>query len=186
MGNWTTDNASSNPFKDILSDYYGTPARILEIGSYDGSSAVGFLSLICSHPDCHVTCIDPFEGSRESHIYEKDPELAFMQNTAPFGEQTTLIRKRSSVALREMPFQSFDIIYIDGSHDAKDVLSDAVLSWDLLKVGGIMIFDDYLWKPFKNIFYEPKLGIDSFYMTYQDRLRLLHKGERVFIRKERE
>jgi hypothetical protein len=34
----------------------------------------------------------------------------------------------------------------DGSHRARDVLEDAVLSWPLLKVGGIMLFDDYLWQ----------------------------------------
>ena len=37
-----------------------------------------------------------------------------------------------------------DLIYIDGSHLAKDVLSDAILSWKLLKPSGVMIFDDYL------------------------------------------
>ena len=37
----------------------------------------------------------------------------------------------------------YDYIYIDGSHMPKWVLIDAVLSWDLLKKGGLMIFDDY-------------------------------------------
>lgn len=39
----------------------------------------------------------------------------------------------------------FDFIYVDGLHLSQDVLYDALLSFDLLKVGGILIFDDYLW-----------------------------------------
>lgn len=42
--------------------------------------------------------------------------------------------------------QRFDLVYIDGSHYSHDVLSDAVLSFPLLKVGGHMLFDDYLWR----------------------------------------
>jgi len=48
---------------------------------------------------------------------------------------------------------NYDIVYIDGSHVANDVLQDAVLVWQLVKVGGFMIFDDY---PFT---FPQKLGI---------------------------
>lgn len=33
------------------------------------------------------------------------------------------------------------VVYIDGSHDASDVLTDAVMAWKLLAQGGIMILD---------------------------------------------
>ena len=46
---------------------------------------------------------------------------------------------------------SYDIVYIDGWHSAFGAMADGVMSWPLLKVGGVMIFDDYLWVP-------PKLG----------------------------
>jgi hypothetical protein len=42
-------------------------------------------------------------------------------------------------------------LYIDGWHSAFGALADGVMSWPLLNVGGVMIFDDYLWVP-------PKLG----------------------------
>ena len=32
-------------------------------------------------------------------------------------------------------------MYIDGSHAARDVISDAVLAWALLRPGGVLIFD---------------------------------------------
>ena len=40
-------------------------------------------------------------------------------------------------------FDYYSIIYVDGSHWSKDVLQDTVLAWGLLRVGGVMIFDDY-------------------------------------------
>ncbi len=33
------------------------------------------------------------------------------------------------------------VIYVDGSHKARDVIADAVLAWALLRPGGILIFD---------------------------------------------
>lgn len=39
----------------------------------------------------------------------------------------------------------FDLIYIDGSHMRLDVLTDAVMAWQLLRVHGILVFDDYEW-----------------------------------------
>ena len=40
--------------------------------------------------------------------------------------------------------ESFDFIYIDPSHQAPDILTDAVLAFKLLRLSGVMVFDDYL------------------------------------------
>ena len=68
--------------------------------------------------------------------------------------------------------QSFDFIYVDGSHVARDVLADAVVSFKLLKIGGIMVLDDYLWHqkpPFEgNVLQIPKLAIDAFVNLHLD------------------
>jgi predicted O-methyltransferase YrrM len=56
--------------------------------------------------------------------------------------RTTLIVGPSQVELRKLPLGAYDLIYIDGSHFPADVLEDAVLSWRLLKPGGMLIFDD--------------------------------------------
>lgn len=44
--------------------------------------------------------------------------------------------------------ERFDFIYVDGSHRSPDVIYDAILSFGLLKKGGIMIFDDYQGGPY--------------------------------------
>ena len=87
--------------------------------------------------------------------------------------------------------QSFDIIYIDGSHITADVLEDAVLSWRLLKVGSLMIFHDYRWagragykegKPFGF----PKPAIDMFVQCFNERCEVIHNEYQLILRKTKE
>ena len=76
----------------------------------------------------------------------------------------------------------FDMIYIDGNHEPEYVLEDAVLSFRKLKVGGIMIFDDYGWQGPDMT----KRGIDGFVNGYHKRIKILgHRQTQVFIRKIR-
>ena len=68
----------------------------------------------------------------------------------------------------------FDLIYIDGSHHAPDVLADAVLSFPLLKIGGVMIFDDYLWHlRGQDQLQCPKPAIDAFINIYFGKLSII-------------
>ena len=79
-----------------------------------------------------------------------------------------------------------DIIYIDGSHDENDVLEDAVLSWRLLKEGGILIFDDYRWLrlyPDQNIAL-PIVAIDAFYRSFESHLEVIHNSSQLLLRKK--
>ena len=39
--------------------------------------------------------------------------------------------------------EKYNLIYNDGSHHSDDVIVDAFKAFEMLKVGGIMIFDDY-------------------------------------------
>lgn len=77
----------------------------------------------------------------------------------------------------------FDFIYIDGSHVARDVLEDAMLCWRLLKTGGVMIFDDYGWRKFKNPLLRPDLAINAFLQVFQEQYKVLHIGYQVAIEK---
>jgi hypothetical protein len=58
---------------------------------------------------------------------------------------------------------TYDMIYIDGSHIAKDVLRDAVCAFDYLKKGGVMVFDDYDWLAIDDPTgkQRPRLAIDA-------------------------
>jgi hypothetical protein len=68
-------------------------------------------------------------------------------------------------------------ISIDASHQAPDVLGDAVLGFELLKPGGVMAFDDYIWSPMRpgteNPLLLPKAAIDAFTTLFSQKIRII-------------
>jgi len=81
----------------------------------------------------------------------------------------------------------FDLIYVDGSHERDDVMTDSILAWRLLKVGGVLIWDDYeLISAMPGYFIEdqnPKPAIDLFLSWRKHELEVLHSGYQVIVRK---
>ena len=126
--------------------------KILEIGSFEGLSTLVLASLM---PDSRIHCVDNWEGSAEHFSgvpsLESDFEVVernFHQNTAPISERLTVHKKSSSLFFaEEQPRLEFDFVYVDGSHSADDVLVDSISAFQALKPGGVIIFDDYAWKP---------------------------------------
>ena len=78
----------------------------------------------------------------------------------------------------------YDFIYIDASHTAPDVLTDACMAWPLLKKDGVMVFDDYLWGDPKNILHRPKLAVDAFTNIFAEQLLPVHFGYQAVVRKK--
>lgn len=78
----------------------------------------------------------------------------------------------------------FNFIYIDGSHTAKDVLTDACMAWPLLKQGGLMVFDDYLWGESRDILHRPRLAVDFFVNIFAESLDIVHIGHQFVVRKK--
>ena len=152
--------------------------HLLEIGSYEGRSAIWFMANILTHPTSSITCVDVFPN--------RVREIRFDHNTkiSGFSNKVTKIKGRSQEVLKLLREGSYDIIYIDGSHRAVDVHMDALLSWALLKPGGIIIFDDYAWKPEKPPETRPQMGIDTFLNDFQTRIEILHKGYQVIVKRK--
>ena len=151
--------------------------RYLEIGVFEGRSALWMLENVLTHPTAKLTAVD---------IFFDDLEERFRENLKKSGSQgkVNILKGTSQERLRQLPQDSFDIIYIDGSHHAKHVFLDAALSWDLLKDGGLLIFDDYELAPRKvPADLRPKLPIDAFLMAFGEELELVHKGWQVAVRK---
>lgn len=152
--------------------------RLLEIGSHEGRSAVWFLDNILTHPTSSITCVDIFP--------HKVLEARFDHNieATGFSDRVMKIKGRSGEVLKRLRQGHYDIVYIDGSHRAADVYMDARLSWELLKKGGVMIFDDYRWEPERLPREElPAPGIDSFLEDFRSEIEVLHKGYQVIIKR---
>lgn len=151
---------------------------VLEIGNYEGRSAIWLLDNVLTHPTSSITCVDLFTS--------RLAEIRFEHNTKFSGssDRITKIKGRSQEVLKLFRECSYDIVYIDGSHRAADVHVDALLSWDLLKPGGIMIFDDYGWEPQKPPEDRPEKAIDAFLNEFGPRIEILHKGYQVIVRRK--
>lgn len=180
MPNFTADWHSHNipHWRRILEPYRGQPdVRVLEIGSFEGRSTVWLLENVLTHETARIDCIDTFKGSAEHRrmgLDLDDLHVQFLMNIEPHRDKVSVFRGPSQDILRDrwLALGSYDLIYIDGSHKAADVLEDAVLSFRLLKVGGLMIFDDYAWSgggPTE--FDNPKRGVDAFYHAYGNQLK---------------
>ncbi len=172
--------------------------HILEIGAYEGAATTWFLDNLCEHPHSTVTTIDIFEGdecnncldpsNHALHTCAKNLEQRFMDNVRLSHNYPKLdvIKARSSEVLRSMNRKSdkfFNVIYIDGSHIAADVLADAVYSWPLLSTKGFLIFDDYEWNKYKDPYDTPGPAIDSFLECYKPQIEIAHKDYQVVIKK---
>lgn len=180
MATFTVDWISlRTPYwEKVLSSIAGLPEiRGLEIGVYEGRATLWFLENVLTHQTSSMVCIDPC------------CQRSFFENIGRFSGRVRLIQGLSQEVLRTAEFTpgSFDFVYVDGDHHAIRVLEDAVLSFPLLKIGGVLIFDDYEWKsPIdSDPRASPKLAIDSFLNVYQGSYELLHRGWQVIVRKTR-
>jgi predicted O-methyltransferase YrrM len=168
------------------------PRKILEIGSFEGRSACHIIEYGSAVADGEVslTCVDTWEGSIE-HRQGGPAEAAMSDVERRFDHNTRIALEKAAkpVALRKLKqksqhalaglitagaSESFDLIYIDGSHEAPDVLADATMAFPLLRVGGTMIFDDYLWSMDRpgaqDVLRMPKPAIDAFMNLYQRKM----------------
>ena len=170
--------------------------NFLEIGSFEGRSAVWIAENMMQDGDC-LDCIDTWEGGEE-HGEENmsDVEKRFDHNRsiALVGRAIEIEKiKGSSVyglsclltgvdSDEDQPYYSF--IYIDGSHIAKDVLTDACMAWPLLKPKGMMVFDDYMWGNPRDILHRPKPAIDAFCNLFAEEADIVHMGYQLVVRKK--
>jgi len=185
---FTTDWFSPNLhlWQQYLHPLAGQPIHALEIGSWEGRSAVWMLENILTHPQSSLTCVDTFQGSPE-HSPEQVGSLyeRFQHNICQVKSPARVIvhRCRAQDFFQSNPQTTYNLIYIDGSHYSWDVLSEAIYSWARLAIGGILIFDDYLWTELGLPHQQPQIAIDAFLTIFQDKLQVLAKDYQVFIQK---
>ncbi|MEY3109364.1 MAG: hypothetical protein RJB43_195 [Verrucomicrobiota bacterium] len=161
------------------------PIRALEIGSFEGLSACFILQQL---PQAELTCVDTWDGSDEHAGLAFDSiEKAFDRHVAPWQNRVT---KKKTTSLRYLANleggEKFDFIYVDGSHHADDVMVDAVLCFERLKVGGVMILDDYLWRYYPRGAEDPARAINSFLRLCEGRHELIMAYRQVAIVKTAE
>ncbi len=162
-------------WKHYLQHFSQVPGvNVLEIGSFEGMSTCWLLDNLLTHPSARITCID-------INFPEK---FGFNISQTGAAEKVTQLVGNSHHILPFLDPNAYDLIYIDGCHQASHVQQDAVLSWNLLKVGGLMIFDDYLWSHPRHPGQEPKIGIDAFLDSVKSEVEILHQAYQVIVKKK--
>lgn len=171
----------------ILDSLKGKPGlHYLEIGTYEGRSALWMLENILTHPTAHLTVIDAFE----EHTHAR-----FMSNVKLSGEANKFDVKvgPSTDKIREVALNSIDLAYVDGSGRGILMLSDLVATWHVTKVGGIIICSRYNLTPALRRALNLRAGdpgpheaIDTFVKMFGPYLTVLaSKGNYVVVRKVR-
>jgi predicted O-methyltransferase YrrM len=190
QGSFRTDMVSGNfaHWEPILKELEGNTARILEIGSFEGMSACYFLWRL---PDASVTCIDTFAGGPSFAALGADVsdlESAFDRNVALVD--STRVRKLVGPSIAHLPElvregNQFDLVFVDGSDLALDVLVDAALSWQLLEPGGTLIFDNYVWRsPLgEDPLFHPAPAVDAFLDLVGHHCRVSFAAQEVIVRR---
>lgn len=178
---WFTYNIPT--WNRVLQDMKGRPnLTYLEVGPYEGRSFFWIMDNVLTHPSSRAIAIDTFDK-----FYDNDFEKTFFENLDRSGRKSnvTVMKGASQQKLREIKLNSVDLIYIDGDHGSKGVLMDALFSWDLLKEGGILIFDDYNWDYLLPAEMRPTIALDVFMALFQDEFEILVKDYQLIVQKKR-
>lgn len=181
------------------------PVRALEIGCFEGQCSHYLAQSMSGNGSCELTCVDTWQGGFDNISVGEDMgevERRFDHNialarlaagpTLEIAKMKGLSHLMLAQLLVDKGENYYDLVYVDGSHESPDVLLDASLGFKLLRSGGYMIFDDYLWSPvFTNIpggcdpLRTPKLAIDFFVNVFirQLQIDMRFSGYQLYVRK---
>jgi predicted O-methyltransferase YrrM len=183
---WFTKNI---PFWLSVMDEYALrnkELKALEIGSWEGLSSHFILSSLAK---AHLTCVDTWEGADEQKVGTSKETLSqieknFDENLMPYIERLEKYKGTSfSFFLNNTNCCVYDFIYVDGSHHCDDVMIDAVKCFEMLKIGGIMVFDDYLWQHYTKAADNPATAINLFLRLKKNSYRIIQVNYQVTIMK---
>lgn len=172
---WFSYNIAT--WERILSQYKNSPnIKYLEIGVFEGRSLIWMLENILTHPTARAIGIENF-------MWDTEEKLRANLKISGFSKKVKIIKGLSQNVIKHLQPNYFDIIYVDGSHIAPNVLSDAILSWPLLKNEGLIIFDDYLWDMHRPEELRPKIAIDAFISVYRNDIEIVIQEYQVILKK---
>lgn len=140
------------------------PSRVLEIGTWLGGSAILMANALKSLGlvDSRILCVDTWLGSSEHWLDMPGlpesfrltfdgghPDLfdRFVANVAASGHTDLIepfpIDSHNAFIVLETKGLTFDVIYIDASHDYDSVKAEICKAWSLLRPNGMLLGDDY-------------------------------------------
>lgn len=171
-------------FRKHLQQFVGQPKlSLLEVGSGDGRSTCWFIENLLSDKTVQLTCVN--DGS------DKEKIATFASNVEKTGCADQVIKHvgHPEVILRSLPLNTYDFIYIQECSLAPELLTQAVLTWDLLKPKGLLCLDDEMAERSPKsmskgaLKQHARLGAEAFLACFFYRSRILRKGNPVIVEK---
>lgn len=153
------------------------PLNWLELGSFEGRSALWLVEKLLYHPASKIYCVDKWDMRKEPDpIAGYDYEGVFDENTRDVEQ---IIKRKGSTTdiLPTFEPKQFDGCYIDASHEYKDVLRDARMVLPLMKSGGVIIFDDYEWPPGDGV----RRAVQELFQEWKDVAKIVNIGYQVIF-----
>lgn len=146
---------------------------ILEIGSYEGMSAIFFANNFLDNNESELTIVDP-------HYVNMEVIKRFHKNIkkAKNFDRISYYNIESDEYFNKN-LKQFNFIYIDGDHSFDQVFKDLENCSQNLQEGGVIWLDDYLWYPED----ENLNPILKFMSLYGKNYEVIHKGYQFAIRK---
>jgi len=159
----------------------------LEIGSFEGRATCWMLENGLAN-DGEITCIDPYiKSDYDPTIDMEAVKERFLANTQEVRREEQFVDLHEATSFTALSWLSqdimgdiniYDFIYVDGSHAPDVALTDACMAWRLLRKGGVMLFDDYLYP------HEPtKVGIDGFLDAFNGQYEIIVNNYQMGIQK---
>lgn len=164
-------------WESLLWPYRSEIHRVLEIGSYEGQSALFWHH----HFSAEVFCVDNWQHFADGCKNGVEAERHFDENVRGLP----IIKRKaetSTHALIDMPGE-FDLVYVDGDHSRLQVMIDTCLAWRLLRPGGIMIWDDFRdYRP--DLIDRPTPAINAFIEMLADQIVVVKDtGQQLIVQK---
>jgi len=129
------------------------PKKILEIGTYNGMTTLQMALNAPSNCQIYTLDLDP-EIAKNAHLSELD-RLVSQHFSAKFGSEVgSYFKHRDDVNITQLLGDSttfdysligkdFDIIFIDAAHDYRSKKIDSENAFNLIRKGGVIIWDNY-------------------------------------------
>ena len=157
--------------------------RMLEIGCFEGLSSVFFADNFLDHEKSSLICVDPFlsiDDNDHKTLLQNNEEMNFDYNISHCkNKEKITVNKITSDKFFETNKQTFNFIYIDGSHELDFITRDMENSFKVLEENGIMWMDDYYGGDGIKI----RNCMNNFLIKYNGQYELIHMGYQLAIRK---